>query len=378
MATVTPILELDAVRRVFDGVAVVDGVSLALEAGQVTCLLGPSGCGKSTTLRIAAGVDRQSSGRVLLDGQVVSDDSRHLPPEKRSIGLMFQDFALFPHLSVAENVAFGLRGTGRAETETRVSDLLARVDLADFGAKYPHQLSGGEQQRVALARALAPRPRVLLMDEPFSGLDNRLRDGIRDETLALLKDEGTAVLLVTHEPDEAMRMADRIALMRAGKIVQQGAPYNLYNAPVDREAAAFFSDINVIHGVVTNMATDTPFGQFLTPGMVDGTDVEIIIRPQHLKMDFDRGGKGPNPTPSDGVPARGTVMRARFMGSESLVEFRMDYDGSVLKATVPGVFLPKPGTPLWLTFRRDRCFVFPCRKQSRVKDPYALDKHAAQ
>jgi len=366
----TPRLELESITRVFDGKPVVKGVSLRLDQGQVTCLLGPSGCGKSTTLRIAAGVDRQTSGRVLVDGKVVSDDTHHLPPEKRSIGLMFQDFALFPHLSVADNVAFGLRGVGKAEKAARVNELLERVHLPDAGDKYPHQLSGGEQQRVALARALAPRPRVLLMDEPFSGLDNRLRDGIRDETLSLLKDEGTSVLLVTHEPDEAMRMADQIALMRNGQIIQTGAPYNLYNNPVDREAAAFFSDINVIHGVVRNALTETPFGQFLTPGLVDGADVEIVIRPQHLKMDFDRGGKGPNPTPRDGVPARGTVMRARFMGNESLVEFRMDYDGSKLSATVPGVFLPKPGTPLWLTIRRDRCFVFPCKNQSRVDDPY--------
>lgn len=154
-------------------------------------------------------------------------------------------------------------------------------------------------------------------------------------------------------------MADEIALMRAGRIVQRGAPYNIYNAPMDRAAAAFFSDINVIPGKVHGALTDTPFGQFLAPGVPDGTEVEIIIRPQHLKIDFDRGGKGPNPTPQDGTAARGTVLRARFMGSESLVEMRMDYDGSVLTATVPSVFLPKPGKALWLMIRRDRCFVFP-------------------
>jgi len=365
-----PRLELVEISRSFDGSRVVDGVSLALNAGQVTCLLGPSGCGKSTTLRIAAGVDRQTRGRVLVDGVEVSGPDLHQPPEMRSVGLMFQDFALFPHMSVGDNVAFGLRDMAKPDRIRRVEDLLARVDLADFSTKFPHQLSGGEQQRVALARALAPRPRVLLMDEPFSGLDNRLRDGIRDETLRLLKEEGTAVLLVTHEPEEAMRMSDQIALMRAGQIVQTGAPYNIYNAPTDREAAAFFSDINVIHGVVHNTLTDTPFGHFLTPGLVNGADVEIVIRPQHLKLDFDRDGKGPDPTPSDGVAARGIVERARFMGPESLIEFRMDFDGSPLRATVPGVFLPRTGTPLWLTIRRDRCFVFPCRNQRGGRDPH--------
>ncbi len=369
----TPKLELQNITRVFDGVTVVDDLSLSLKPGEVTCLLGPSGCGKSTTLRIAAGVDRQDSGRVLLDGAVISDDSVHLPPEKRSIGLMFQDFALFPHLSVVDNVAFGLKsGDKRGLALT----LLEKVGLKGMAQKFPHQLSGGEQQRVALARALAPNPAVMLMDEPFSGLDNRLRDGIRDDTLAILKELNTAVLLVTHEPEEAMRMADNIALMRKGKVVQYGAPYNLYNAPVDCRVAGFFSDINIIHGVVKNMQAETPFGQFFTPGLVDGADVEIIVRPQHLKIDFDRHGKGPNPTPQDGVPARGLVKRARFMGNESLIELEMEYDKSILNATIPGVFLPKTGTPLWLSLRRDRCFVFPCETQSSGKDPYMEKKTA--
>ncbi|RLL62684.1 ABC transporter ATP-binding protein [Paenirhodobacter hankyongi] len=355
---VPPRLQVEGLMRSFGGRQVLDDVGFSIPAGQVTCLLGPSGCGKSTTLRIIAGVDMQDRGRILVDGALVCDTVFRVPPERRAIGLMFQDFALFPHLSVAENVAFGLSGS-KAEKRARVSELLERVHLARHIDSMPHALSGGEQQRVALARALAPRPRILLMDEPFSGLDERLRDDIRDETLALLKEEGTAVLLVTHEPHEAMRMADEILLMRDGRIVQRGAPYNLYNAPVDRKAAAFFSDINVLTGRVQGALTPTPFGDFLTPGLADGTAVDIVIRPQHLKIDFDRAGRGPNPTVQDGTPARAVVERARFMGRESLVEFRMEFDGSVLRATVPNVFLPKPGTPMWLMIRRDRCFVFP-------------------
>lgn len=355
-----PRLEIRNIVRTFGGKNVVDDVSLSVMPGQVTCLLGPSGCGKSTTLRIIAGVDMQDSGEIYVDGKLVCDTVFRIPPEGRSIGLMFQDFALFPHLSVAGNVAFGLKGP-KAEQRARVEELLGKVDMLRHVDSYPHELSGGEQQRVALARALAPRPQIMLMDEPFSGLDDRLRDDIRDQTLEVLKSEGAAVLLVTHEPSEAMRMADEIALMRNGKIVQQGAPYNIYNAPVDRAAAAFFSDINVIEGTVNGSLTETPFGQFLTPGLPDGTGVDIVIRPQHLRIDFDRAGRGPNPTPQDGTPARGVVQRARYMGSESLVEFRMDFDGSILKAVVPSVFLPKVGTPLWLMIRRDRCFVFPRR-----------------
>ncbi len=355
---VPPRLEIRNIVRRFEGRTVVNNVSLRIQAGQVTCLLGPSGCGKSTTLRMIAGVEMQDSGEIYVDGKLICDTVFRVPPERREIGLMFQDFALFPHLSVADNVAFGLKGS-KEEKRARVEELLTKVDLMGFIDGFPHQLSGGEQQRVALARALAPRPRIMLMDEPFSGLDNRLRDGIRDETLAILKEEDAAVLLVTHEPEEAMRMADEIALMRDGKIVQQGAPYNVYTRPADKAAVAFFSDVNILPAQVNGALADTPFGQFLAPGVPDGTDVEIVFRPQHVKLDFDRNGKGPLPTPSDGVAARGVVERARFLGNESLVEFRMDFNGAILKATVPNVFVPQPGRVMWLTIRRDRCFVFP-------------------
>lgn len=352
-----PRLEIKNLTRRFGDTDVVRDVSLTVMPGQVTCLLGPSGCGKSTTLRMIAGIDQQSSGEIWVDGRLICDTQNSLPPEQRSIGLMFQDFALFPHLSVAENVAFGLSGS-KAQKRARVVELLEKVGLAHMIDEFPHTLSGGEQQRVALARALAPRPRIMLMDEPFSGLDNRLRDDIRDETLALLKAEDTAVVLVTHEPDEAMRMADEIALMRAGKIVQRGAPYNIYNAPVDKRAVAFFSDINEVRATITGSLADTAFGQFLAPGIEDGSQVDIVFRPQHVRIDFDRAGRGPNPTASQGVAARALVERARFLGSYSLIEFCLETDGTRILATVPSVFLPKAGQAMWLTVPRDRCFVF--------------------
>ncbi len=368
-----PRLSLEGITVEFDGVPAVSDLTLDVGAGEIVCLLGPSGCGKSTTLRVAAGVERQKAGSVRVDGRVVAEPGRHLPPEARSVGLMFQDFALFPHLTVAENIAFGLRRTIPAgDRPGVVGEYLARVGLTSYGHKFPHQLSGGEQQRVALARALAPKPRVMLMDEPFSGLDNRLRDEVRDHTLSILKEEGAGVLLVTHDPDEAMRMADRIALMREGRIVQIGAPYHVYNYPVDRQAAAFFSDLNIIHGVVRDRQTDTPFGLFLTPKLVDQADVEIVIRPQHLRIEADEGRK-PEPTPHHGVPASGRVVRARFIGAASLIEVEMDHDGSILRASRPHAWLPEPGTRMWLSMRRDRCFVFPCVKQSRVASPYAAE-----
>ena len=351
------ILEIRDVTRRFGRVTAVDRARVGLRRGELTCLLGSSGCGKSTLLRIAAGVDRQTSGQVLMDGIVVSDDRLHVAPEQRNIGLMFQDFALFPHLNVAENIAFGLRGR-RRDRATRVEDMLRRVNLEGIGKKYPDQLSGGEQQRVALARALAPAPRILLMDEPFSDLDGRLRDEVRSATVALLKEEGTTGMLITHEPEEAMLLADQIALMRSGRIVQTGAPNNIYNVPVDKAAAEFFSQINVISGKSNGALVDTPFGPFLAPGTEPGIVVDIVIRPHHLRLDFDRNGRGPNPTPEEGVPARGIVQQARFLGGHSIVDLEMEFRSVVLKASVPGIFMPRKGTPLWLSLRRDRCLVF--------------------
>ncbi len=362
-ASVTaPRLEIRNLRRSFGGRQVVDDVSLSILPGQVTCLLGPSGCGKSTTLRMIAGVEMQDSGEIYVDGKLICDTVFRIPPERREIGLMFQDFALFPHLSVAGNVAYGLKGPKDAR-RARVEEMLDRVHMRRFIDMFPHQLSGGEQQRVALARALSPRPRIMLMDEPFSGLDNRLRDGIRDETLAILKQEDTGVLLVTHEPEEAMRMADEIALMRDGKIVQRGAPYNVYTRPVDRDSVAFFSDANRLSATVEGALAMTPFGRFLAPGVPDGTAVDIVFRPQHVRIDFDRAGVGPGPTAAEGTAAKAHVIRARFMGNESLVEFRLCQDSSVMRVTVPGVFLPQPETAMWLRIRRDKCFVFPAEAQ---------------
>ena len=356
-----PRLEIRNLVRSYAGRRVVDGVSLSIQPGQVTCLLGPSGCGKSTTLRMIAGVEMQDSGEIYVDGALICDTKFRVPPERRAIGLMFQDFALFPHLSVAGNVAYGLSGT-REEKRARVEEMLDRVVMSRYIDMFPHQLSGGEQQRIALARALAPRPRIMLMDEPFSGLDNRLRDGIRDETLAILKEEDTGVLLVTHEPDEAMRMADEIALMRDGVIVQRGAPYNVYTRPVDRASVAFFSDANRLRSKVEGALAMTPFGRFLAPGVPDGTEVDIVFRPQHVKIDFDRAGVGPGPTATEGTAASAQVVRARFMGNESLVEFRLSNDGALIKVTVPGVFLPQADTVMWLRIRRDKCFVFPAEE----------------
>ena len=265
---VKSVISLEKISKSYNKKFVVNKLSLSIGPGEVTCLLGPSGCGKSTTLRIAAGVEMQDEGEIYLNQKLISSVKKyHLPSEKRNIGLIFQDFALFPHLNVFENIAFGLKNRlNKNDIRSRVFDLIERFRLQNHEYKFPHMLSGGEKQRVALARAMATRPKVMLMDEPFSGLDNRLRDGVRDEALSLLKDENTSVLLVTHDPDEAMKIADKIILMRDGKVIQTGAPYNMYNNPIDQKSASFFSDVNILNGKVKNSQIFTPFGFFITPG----------------------------------------------------------------------------------------------------------------
>ena len=252
-------LALDNVSHAYGNLRAVDGLSLDLQSGEVVCLLGPSGCGKTTVLRLAAGLERLQRGQVLIAGRAVAGNGQEMPPEDRDVGLVFQDFALFPHLSVGDNVAFGLEGLEPAARRERVLATLSQVGMEDYSTSFPHTLSGGQQQRVALARALAPKPKVVLLDEPFSGLDFLLRNQIRDDTLHILKEGGTATLLVTHDPEEAMFMADRIALMRAGKIIQVGRPVDLYCAPKDAFVASFFGNINRLEGVVMNASVRTPF-----------------------------------------------------------------------------------------------------------------------
>ena len=241
-------------------------MSLEVREEEILCLLGPSGCGKTTILRLAAGLELPTRGTIQVGGRLVSGNGAFVPPERRDVGLLFQDYALFPHLSIAGNIAFGLRSMSEPEQKQRIGEMLKLTHLSGRGDTYPHTLSGGEQQRVALARALAPRPRVLLLDEPFSGLDTQLRQKVRDETLHVLKEVGAAVVLVTHDPEEALFMADRIALMKAGRIVQVGEPTDLYFHPAEAFAAEFFGEINRLSSRVSGGKIPSPFGPLTAGG----------------------------------------------------------------------------------------------------------------
>ncbi|KPP81592.1 MAG: ABC-type iron(III) uptake system ATPase component FbpC [Oceanicaulis sp. HLUCCA04] len=263
-----------------DGVAV-NGASLALHAGQVTALLGPSGAGKSTLLRAVAGLERLHAGEIRSDGHVWSGPGIHLAPERRRCGVVFQDFALFPHLTAIQNVAFGLRHLSGAARRQRVMESLAAVELTHRARAYPHELSGGEQQRVALARALAPEPAVMLLDEPFSGLDRRLRTDLSAMTLDVLRRSGTASLIITHDADDALASADDIALMERGTIIQSGRPDTLYLAPSSESAARMLGDVEAFASKVENGAAQTPLGD-VSARQPQGSAVTVLVRPEGI------------------------------------------------------------------------------------------------
>ena len=268
-------LDIRDIHHRYDTDEVVRGVSLAVGPGEIVCLLGPSGCGKTTCLRLAAGLERLRSGEIRVAGTLVAGPGVHVPPEERRVGLVLQDYALFPHLTATANVAFGLSGPGvsrrgRADRERVAVDLLAQVGLAGYETAYPHMLSGGQQQRVALARALAPEPDVMLMDEPFSGLDVTLRGEVRETTAAVLKQRGAPTLVVTHDPDEALAIGDRIAIMRDGRIVQSGTAEDIYLNPADPFVMTFFGHSNRLAGRVEGGGVATPFGRVPAPGLEDG------------------------------------------------------------------------------------------------------------
>jgi len=339
-------LTFEEVSRRYGEVLALDRVSLDIEPSEILCLLGPSGCGKSTLLRVAAGVERPSAGRVLIDGQEVAGPHGFVPPEKRGIGLMFQDFALFPHLTIRDNVAFGLNSLTRSEAKAEAHAALERVGLSHYAGEYPHILSGGEQQRVALARAIAPRPSVLLMDEPFSGLDPRLREKMREETLAILHETRATSIVVTHDAEEAMRMGDRVALMRAGAVVQTGKALDLYRAPKDIFAARTFSDLNELTARVAQGSAATPLGRFAANGLADGVEAIVCVRQRSVRL-LDVG---------QGVPGR--VLDARFLGDIALVEIAVQGLDAPILARVRESDVPPHGAEIGVGIDTGAVLVF--------------------
>jgi len=351
-------LRLTGIHHAYGGREVLRGVDLAVGPGEILCILGPSGDGKTTLLRLVAGLEPLQAGRIELGGEVVAEPGREVPPEERHVGFVFQDYALFPHLTVAENVAFGLRGgtlphasrMTRGERAWQVTEALARVGLETYANAYPHMLSGGQQQRVALARALAPRPRVVLLDEAFASLDARLREQVRDDTLHVLQTAGIPALVVTHDAEEAMFLADRIALMRLGRMVQLGTPEELYLRPRTPFVATFLGEVNRMPARIRAGGAETAIGRLPT-ALPDGP-AEVLLRPEGLRLLPPEGGGG---TPAE-------ILASRLLGATTLVHLSVpDGAGGMLHLHArmpPGAALAR-GQRVAVAMDPERAFVFP-------------------
>ena len=305
------------VSKAFGGVRAVDDAALCVERGEFVALLGPSGCGKTTLLRLIAGFERPDRGEIRVCERTVAAPDAWVPPEARWVGMVFQDYALFPHLSVAENVGFGVARKRRARA---VGEALSLVGLGGYGARYPHELSGGQQQRVALARSLAPRPELVLLDEPWSNIDPLLRGTMRDELAEILRAADVTVMLVTHDREEAFSLADRVALMLDGRVVQAAPPEELYRLPSTRWAAEFVGAGNFLRGRVAGGAVETTLGTFALSAPASAGEVDVLIRPEQLQLLPDDGG-------------RATVIGREFRGHD--VFYRVQAGDAVLVSQRP-------------------------------------------
>jgi iron(III) transport system ATP-binding protein len=312
------VVTLSHVRRAYDGAWALDNVSLTAPEAKVLALLGPSGSGKSTILRLIAGLEPLDGGEIRIGEELVSAPGHTRAPEARRVGMVFQDYSLFPHLSAAANVAFGLDRLGRAEREALALKWLDRVGLKHRAGAFPHELSGGEQQRVALARALAPQPRAVLLDEPFSGLDPVQRAELRDATLATLAETRTTTLFVTHDAEDALQVADKLAILKAGRLLQEAPPREAYDRPASLDAAAALGPINVYEGRVENGAVATPFGAVHAHGLAAGAAARAAVRAEALKLQAGSGAR---------------VVDVRPHGAHDLV--RIEAESVIWRALVP-------------------------------------------
>ena len=359
MNPVTPIVSIRNVSKHFGDFTAIDNVTIDIEPGEFFCLLGPSGCGKTTLLRMIAGFETPDEGELLLDGK----DMIGIPPNRRPINMVFQSYAVFPHMTVEKNVAYGLgiEGVAQAEIDTRVKDALRLVQLSRFAHRKPDQLSGGQRQRVALARALVKRPRVLLLDEPLSALDAKLRDTMRLELVNLQQSIGVSFIMVTHDQEEAMAVADRVAVLNRGEMIQLASPADLYQRPVDAFVADFIGRVNIvtplsISGASANTSEwgELPLSQAATAGAAD--DIRLALRPEKIRVSTHRPD-------SRGVTLQGTLGDVAFQGDHSIIEVRLAHGASLIAyaddAQGANLMALETGAPVWVDWSPENMMVLP-------------------
>jgi len=331
---------------------VLQNINLELEKDKIACILGPSGCGKTTLLKLIAGLEKVTTGDIIINDEIVSSNTMHLKTEKRKIGFLFQDYALFPHLTVKENLNFAI-SNGKKEKHD-IEEIIEIIKLPNSLHKYPHELSGGEQQRVALARSIIAQPGLLLLDEPFSSLDLSLKEEVRDDTLHLLQKSNISVLIVTHDPFEAMFISNKIYIMQKdGKIVQSGSPRQLYNEPINSYVAGFFGETNKFKGMVKNAEVQTPIGKIKTHNNLESKEVVIHVRPQGIKLTQEK-------TPVNGI--KGTVMASKLMGSFSFVHLSvLGHNNEIVHvhSHMPASFIPGQSTAVGIEIDDEQIYVFP-------------------
>ncbi|RQG91168.1 ABC transporter ATP-binding protein [Natrarchaeobius halalkaliphilus] len=324
LSTDDVVLELDTVAKRYGSETVISSLSLTVRDGEILTLLGPSGCGKTTTLRLIAGLEDPNGGQIRLEDETVAGDGQFVPPDEREVGVVFQEFALFPHLTARENVAFGLQEWTKQERESRVQELLELVGLESHGGHYPEELSGGQQQRIALARSIAPEPEMLLLDEPFSNLDVDLRVEMREEVRRIIKETEVTAISVTHDQEEALSISDRVAVMNDGNIEQIGTPERVFQEPKSRFVAGFLGHASFLSGEVRGDHVDTALGRVLRDDVnglahqYDGTDLDLLVRPDDVTA-----------FPADESQANGRVVYRRYLGPTVLYRVELDSNETI-------------------------------------------------